>query len=153
MSTILVVDDEPTIRAVLIRYLAPTGHQVFEAASAEDALAVLRTLSVDIVLCDLAMPGHDGLWLIDRLRERYPDVAIILATGNVEVPGAITLQPAIANYLVKPFDRHSVVAAANDAIAWRRSRLNTPQRVVDVDAFTAWLDTPIEAVSPQECAK
>ena len=110
MKTILVVDDDNGIRALLRRVLEGLGHQVKEAAGALDALEVLKSFRVDLALCDVLMPGHDGVWLTDQILARHPGVAVALATGLMEMDPTVTLRPGVVGYIVKPF---RVQAVAN----------------------------------------
>jgi CheY-like chemotaxis protein len=82
MSSVLVVDDEPAVRALTSRWLEAIGFPARAAASADQALEVMASDSAGVVLCDVRMPGRDGLWLAEQLRTRYPDTAVIMATGG-----------------------------------------------------------------------
>lgn len=126
MSAVLIVDDEAAIRQLLTRWLSAGGHSVLEAPDAESALQVLASHPVGAVLCDKSMPGHDGLWLIEQMRERFPNVAIILATADDAVPPRISLQSGILGYLVKPFKQPRVLEAVQDAMAWHRVAAKRP---------------------------
>ncbi len=119
MSTVLIVDDDTRIREILARWIDPAGHETREAGDAETALALVDANPPDVVLCDVKMPEHDGLWLVDRLRERHPTVAIVLATALDSVPPAVSLRDGVVEYIVKPFERESVLAAVERASAWR----------------------------------
>ena len=79
----------------------------------------LRPISA--VLVDKDMPGEDGMWLIERIRERHPAVAMLLATGDSSIPPRVSLSPGVIAYLLKPFERAAVIAAVNDALLWHRS--------------------------------
>jgi CheY-like chemotaxis protein len=108
MKTILVVDDDEGIRTVLRRVLEELGHSVQEAACAEDALEVLKAGRIDMALCDVLMPGHDGVWLTDQILSHHPGIPVALATGLVEMDPSVTLQPGVVGYLVKPFRRQAI---------------------------------------------
>jgi CheY-like chemotaxis protein len=109
MKTILVVDDDNGVRELLRRVLEHLGHQVEDASNALEALEVLKTRPVDLALCDVRMPGHDGVWLTDQILARYPGTAVALATGLIEMDPAVTLRPGVVGYIVKPFKRAAVV--------------------------------------------
>ena len=120
MSAILVVDDESAMRGLYARMLLAEGHFPLEARTADEALDVLaRIEDVPVVIADLQMPGHGGDWLIERIRERFPHVAVILATANQSVSGNVTLQPSVVNYIVKPISRDQLLAAVNNGLTWR----------------------------------
>jgi CheY-like chemotaxis protein len=116
MSAILIVDDEPSVRRMLTRMLTPAGHHTKEAESAEMALSMLAAEPVDLVISDVQMPGRDGLWLIARMRESFPTIPVVLATGDDTVPPAASFQPGIVAYLLKPLRRELVLAAVARAI-------------------------------------
>jgi CheY-like chemotaxis protein len=74
--TVLVVDDEASVRNIMRRWLVSRGYLVSLAADAAKALEHLSTSPTAVALCDLNMPGRDGLWLADQLRREYPDTAV-----------------------------------------------------------------------------
>jgi DNA-binding NtrC family response regulator len=123
-GTILVVDDDEGVRRVLTRWVADMGYAVQAADGAEKALEVMRDIEVDVALCDVRMPGHDGIWLIDQMRRLHPDTAIVLATGLLEMDPMVTLRPGVVGYIVKPFDREALTEVVKRGMAERR-RLQT----------------------------
>jgi len=127
MSAILVVDDESAMRGLYARLLLAEGHFPLEARTAEEALDVLgRVNDVPVVIVDLQMPGRGGDWLIQQIRERFPRVAVILATANPSVPGSVTLQPSVVNYIVKPISRDQLLAAVDNGLSWREQSASRP---------------------------
>lgn len=78
---VLVVDDEPVVRQFLTRCLDKWGYPSAEAGTAAEALEMMVTRPASVVLCDIKMPGHDGLWLSARLRALWPQTAIIMVTA------------------------------------------------------------------------
>jgi CheY-like chemotaxis protein len=116
--SVLVVDDEPAIRKLLQRVLESQGHEVRTAPDASTALSLIAEAQPTVVLCDVHMPGSNGLWLADRIRERYPTTAIVLATADQEVPPIESLRPGVVAYLVKPFRAERVIAAVADGARW-----------------------------------
>lgn len=103
--SVLIVDDEESVREVLARWLGRWDFDVKEATSAEAALEVMRKKPVDIVVCDISMPDRNGLWLAEQIRATWPETAIIMATGHdqSEVIAASRELGAVA-YVTKPFD-------------------------------------------------
>src|SRR5262245_16927139 len=75
---VLVVDDEPIIRETLAEYLMQEGFRVTACAAAEDALAQAAERRYDVALCDVQLPGMDGLRLLERLRQLNPLTAVML---------------------------------------------------------------------------
>lgn len=126
---VLIVDDQRPVRVLLSRWLAGLGHTILDAPDADTALAMIEQHSIAVVLCDRAMPGHDGDWLVGQLRERFPAIAIILATGDGSVPARISLRDGVVGYLVKPFKRELVLDAVNDAIAWHQAAAAAPSQL------------------------
>src|ERR1700720_1490199 len=84
---VLVVDDDPLVLTNMAAMLDDLGHKVFEASSARRGLAILRRESdVQLVITDQAMPHMSGLQLIDEIKNGWPDLPVILATGFAELP-------------------------------------------------------------------
>lgn len=104
-GTILVVDDEPKLRAVLQDYLQRHGFSVQTAASGTDALNQLARCSPTMVLLDIKMPGMDGLATLKRLKAAHRDLPVIMTTGvEDEALMAKALALGAADYLTKPFN-------------------------------------------------
>jgi two-component system, OmpR family, response regulator len=107
---ILIVDDEPRIRAMLRRYLAGEGFTVSEAADGADMRAVLDRESIDLVLLDLVMPGEDGLALARHIRQRS-EIPIIILTGKGDlIDRVVGLEAGADDYITKPFELREVLA-------------------------------------------
>jgi DNA-binding NtrC family response regulator len=120
MSRLLIVDDDANVRAVLRRFLETAGYDIAEAGSAEAAASILAAEQPDVAFCDIHMAGASGLWLADQIRKLSPTTALVLATGDTELPAAETLRPGIVAYLLKPLTLTRVVAAATEGVAWSR---------------------------------
>jgi DNA-binding NtrC family response regulator len=119
MASVLIVDDEPDVRSALKIFLRPSGHAIVEASDAESALSLMAEGAPAVVLCDVHLrEGPNGLWLADRIRERHPTTAMILATGDASVPPVQSLRKGIIAYLIKPFRREDVLRAVEDGIVW-----------------------------------
>ena len=100
---ILVVDDEGAIRYSISKTLQRVGYQVHTAASGEDALEMMDQQGYDVVLTDIKMPGISGVDLLGRIKERSPDIVVILLTGYASLETAIeSLRLGAHDYLVKP---------------------------------------------------
>ena len=127
MDSVLVVDDESDARAVLRVFLAGEPYDIHEAEDAEDALGVLSVMRVAVVVCDKAMPGKDGLWLILQIRKLCPDVAIVIASADDAILPGFSLQPGIIGYFVKPLDLDKVRDAIREGIAWHHATRRKPR--------------------------
>lgn len=102
---ILVVDDEIGIRNLLRRVLKGEGYDVREAGSGEEAMDMAREDLPDLVLCDIKMPGKDGIETLADLKELSPNVEVVMLTAHSTVESAVTaMKLGAADYLKKPFD-------------------------------------------------
>lgn len=122
---VLVLDDEAPIRRLLQNWVEAEGASVLEAGTSEQALAAVEAGAAPAVaLCDIRLPGKDGLWFAARLREKHPDTAVVMITGVNQFDAAITsLHAGVVDYLVKPFTRERLVEALQRALFVHRSRL------------------------------
>ena len=125
-GTILVVDDDEGVRKLLMRWVTSMGYTVKVAPDAETALSVLRDFQIDVALCDIRMPGHDGIWLVEQMRRHHPSVAVVLATGLLEMDPMVTLRSGVVGYIVKPFNREDLDQVVKRGMA-ERSRLQAEQ--------------------------
>jgi putative nucleotidyltransferase with HDIG domain len=120
--SVLVVDDDPSMRDILTTRVASFGYDVRTAASAEEALETLSRSPADIALCDVHMPGENGVWLAGQIRNRHASTAIIMATSGREVDIAVSsLQNDVVDYLLKPFDGTRLREALALAVDWHRA--------------------------------
>ena len=119
-GTILVVDDDEGVRKVMTRWVSEMGYTVKAAADADTALTMMRECPIDVALCDIRMPGHDGIWLLEQVCRFYPDIAIVLATGLVEMDPMVTLRPGVVGYIVKPFNREDLAKVILRGMAERK---------------------------------
>ena len=110
-TRILVVDDDPKIRAVVRRGLAYEGYRVVEAGSGEEGLEKAREHLPDLVVLDIMLPGIDGLEVTRRLRAAGDPVAILMLTARDEVGDRVEgLETGADDYLVKPFSFEELLA-------------------------------------------
>ena len=109
-QTIVVVDDEPTLRNRLKKYLQSEGFTVHDAASGAALRDLLARVSVDLVVLDLVMPGEDGLSITRHLRETSA-VGILILTGKGDaVDRIVGLEMGADDYLAKPFELRELLA-------------------------------------------
>jgi two-component system, NtrC family, response regulator HydG len=121
---ILVVDDDPGVRFAVAELLQDAGHAVRQAEHAPAALAALEGEPAELVITDLSMPAMSGMELLEEVRTRFPDTAVILLTahGDERVP-VRALKLGAWDYLPKPFDNEELLAAvgrAREVLALRR---------------------------------
>ena len=125
---VLVVDDESGVRELMCRWLRAVGFSVKAASSAQDALDAIEKRPPAVALCDISMPGRDGLWLAERIRTASPDTAIIMATALPDLDPAISsLRRGVVDYLTKPFGRDRLQEAVSRGIEWHRTSRETRQ--------------------------
>ena len=120
---ILIVDDETNIRKGLRAILARDGHDVRDVATAEDALEVLETFTIEVAIVDIRMPGMSGTELLTVVRQRWPHLAVLLLTGHGTLETAITaVKRGAHDYLLKPAQPDEIRAAVNQALASARRK-------------------------------
>jgi putative two-component system response regulator len=121
LANCLIVDDEPRLRQILTQLMRSDGFQCVEAANGLEALEHLRKLPITLVLTDMEMPKMDGIQLLKQVRERHPDVAVIMITGNADVETAVgALSIGAMDYITKPFQLKEVQARVHQALDKRR---------------------------------
>ncbi|HSW26839.1 MAG TPA: response regulator [Burkholderiaceae bacterium] len=109
-ARLLIVDDDPSIRAMLREYLQGHGYAVAEAGSGAQMRQCIEADLPDVVLLDIRLPGEDGLTLAKYLREHY-DVGIIMVTASGDVIDRVVgLEVGADDYLPKPFDPRELLA-------------------------------------------
>jgi response regulator RpfG family c-di-GMP phosphodiesterase len=122
LPSVLVVDDETGVRELMARWLASGGYDVRTAANADEALQRVRADAPAVALCDIRMPGRDGLWLAQHIRRNAPETAVIMATGVQDVTSAVTsLRQGVIDYLTKPFGRDRLRESVSRGIEWHKA--------------------------------
>lgn len=118
-AMVMLVEDEDAVRVLAARALAGRGHQVVEAGSAEEALAMLaeRRLAVDLIVSDLMLPGMDGLAFAGEIRARLDGVPFLLVSGYAAGTAAGVRTPAGVRVLAKPYTLQGLVQAVEQALA------------------------------------
>jgi two-component system response regulator AtoC len=118
--TVLVVDDEQNMQAVMRMILEGAGHHVIVADSGEAALAHAGNPNLDVVLSDLRMPGMGGEEFVIRFRKERPDVPVIIVTAHGTIRSAVkSIHDGAADYLTKPFEPEQLEIAVHNAIKLR----------------------------------
>lgn len=109
---VLIVDDDPAFRRLLVFLLTAAGIDAQPAKDGQEALEKLACTEFSAVLCDLTMPGMSGRELLKSVRTLYPKVAFFVVTGNSQVDTAVELmQLGAEDYIVKPFEPGVVLAS------------------------------------------
>jgi len=116
MAYVLVVDDEDAIRRLLTRWLSDWGYEAKEAANAEEAIEIMAREPAEIMLCDVMMPVHDGIWLAEQVRGRWPQTAVIMASSAQDMETVMRMRKQGAvDYVTKPFGREMLRQALQRA--------------------------------------
>lgn len=116
-ARILIVDDEETIRELLLKTLALAEYEVDVAPDGRTAVDRMRMIQYDLLITDLRMPGVDGLTVIREARRLKADIPVIIVTGYSSEASAIeAINLGVQGYLTKPFRVPRVLAAAAKAL-------------------------------------
>jgi len=114
---VLIVDDEPVVREVLRTVLTRAGYETGEAATAAEGLALFADPAVDLVLLDLMLPDRPGLSILPEMREKRPDVPVVVVTAYSSVESAIAaMKEGAFHYVPKPFRNEEVVHLVAQAL-------------------------------------
>ncbi len=127
MTTVLVVDDEPAVRDVVVRYLEQDGYRALEAGDGERARTLLEQESPGLVILDLMLPGIDGLSLCRWIRSRSAVPVIMITALGEESDRLAGLEIGADDYLTKPFSPRELMARVK-AVLRRASPTVDPAR-------------------------
>lgn len=117
MESILVVDDAPNTLEVLERNLSAEGYRVFTAPGVAEAISILESTRLDLVITDLKMPKVSGLDLVRHVRENYKDIEIMMITGYATIEGAVeAVKSGAEAYLSKPFTEEELLSAVRQTL-------------------------------------
>ncbi|GAA2477655.1 response regulator transcription factor [Terrabacter carboxydivorans] len=134
MPTVLVVDDDPTLREVVAGYLSRAGLDVVEAQDGLTALVLARDRSPDLVVLDLTLPGLDGLEVFRRLRSERGDLPVVMLTARGEESDRVLgLELGADDYVTKPFSSRELVLRIQ-SILRRAAPITAPGSPTFVDA-------------------
>ena len=136
---ILVVDDEESIREIVSSMLHTANYQCRQASSGKEALARLDSgEEFDLMLTDLMMPEMDGSGLLERTKERYPDMPVVMVTAVHDIKVALdAIRDGAYDYLTKPFEREQLLATVRRALENRRLKMENRQYQVNLEALVA----------------
>lgn len=134
LNSVIVVDDEASIRTAVEQWLSLSGFTVQLFARAEDCLAQLPQHFPGVVISDVRMPGMDGLQLLERLRAQDPDLPVILLTGHGDVPMAVeAMRNGAYDFLEKPFTPQHLLGSLKRALEKRQLVLENRQLHLQAD--------------------
>jgi len=145
-ATVLVVDDQPANVRLLEAILTPRGYDVRTAASGEEALDVIATTEVDLVLLDIVMPGLDGYEVCRRIREQgdtaYLPVVMVTASGNEQKLKA--LEAGADDFLTKPIDQSELQARVASLTRIKRYQDTIKRQASELAAWNTDLEARVE---------
>lgn len=110
MNTVLVVDDDPEIRDVIHVYLRNEGYDVIEAADGVEALDIIKTTSIQLVILDVMMPQMDGIQACIKIREISSTPIIMLSAKEEDIDKITGLTTGADDYMIKPFNPLELLA-------------------------------------------
>ncbi len=146
-GNILIVDDEAPIRLLLEKKLSSNGYHCIAAKNADDALKMLQSGPVDLVLLDIKLPGKSGMELLPEIKKGYPDVVVIMATVLTDIKVAIeSIRRGAYDYIGKPFDMDTVNYCINRGIEKRRMEVELreyQQNLEDKGMLVRHFDQPL----------
>ena len=126
MTTVLVVDDEPIVREVVVRYLEREGYTTLEAGDGEAARSLVEQQSPDLVVLDVMLPGVDGLELCRWIRSRTELPVIMLTARGDEADRIVGLELGADDYVTKPFSPRELAARVRTVL--RRAGPTLPEQ-------------------------
>ena len=129
MATVLVVDDEPIVREVVVRYLEREGHTTLEAGDGDDARALLERSEPDLVVLDVMLPGTDGLELCRWIRARSGLPIILLTARGEEADRIVGLELGADDYVTKPFSPRELAARVRTVLRRAATPAQTSARL------------------------
>jgi putative nucleotidyltransferase with HDIG domain len=136
---ILVVDDEEPIREIISSMLNAAGYKTRQACSGMEALAILSSAGEsELLLSDLMMAELDGIALLERSKEKYPDMPVIMVTAVHDISVALAaIRNGAYDYLLKPFEREQLLAMVRRALEHRRLKLENRAYQSNLESLVA----------------
>ena len=120
-TKILIVDDDPLICRQLEELYGSHKYDAQSTGNAADALRLLSEQEYSLVVCDLKIPGTDGIGLTREIRERWPDLDVVMITGYASIKGAVeAIKQGASEYITKPFQQEEIILATEKILEKRR---------------------------------
>jgi DNA-binding response OmpR family regulator len=140
VTTVLVVDDEPIVREVVVRYLEREGFRTLEADDGERARELVESGAPNLVVLDVMLPGTDGLTLCRWIRSRSDLPVIMLTARGEEADRIVGLELGADDYVTKPFSPRELAARVRTVLRRSRSEVSEAERLsfeeLSIDART-----------------
>jgi DNA-binding NtrC family response regulator len=160
MASILIIDDEKSIRKTLTEILSFEGYKIDEAADGEEGLKRFSEKNYDLVLCDIKMPKLDGIEFLERAKMVHPDVPIIMISGHGNIETAVeAVKKGAFDYISKPPDLNRLLITLRNAIDKQelvtqtkvlKRRVSKVQEMVGESRPIQKIKDTIEKVAPTE---
>lgn len=117
METILIVDDEKNYPLILSAVLEEEGYETLTANSGKEALEILSSAEIDLIITDMKMPEMDGIELLEKIKLNDPEMPVLIMTAHGTVDKAVeAMQKGACTYILKPFDNEGLVIYVRKAI-------------------------------------
>ena len=129
MTTVLVVDDEPIVRDVIVRYLRRDGFTTLEAGDGDRARELIETADPTLVVLDVMLPGIDGLELCRWIRSRSDLPVIMLTARGEESDRIVGLELGADDYVTKPFSPRELAARVRTVLRRSAAAVARPERL------------------------
>lgn len=121
---VLILDDEADVRTAIRLQLQDTHFEILEAENAEQAIALLddNPISIDVIICDVRMPGVSGVEAVAIFQREYPNTPVIVLTGFPDTDLAVEFMKKqdVVDYLTKPVDKAKLIEAVEQAAQSRK---------------------------------
>jgi signal transduction histidine kinase len=123
LPSVLVIDDEPGLCNMLRFGLPKRGYQVTAVSSGEEAIVQVVAHEFDVVVCDIMMPGMGGVETLRRIKDKCPDLPVIMATGFATIETAIeSMKSGAFDFVIKPYSLPQLCTILGKALEWRHMR-------------------------------
>ena len=134
MATLLVADDEAKMRKILSLSLMEEGHEIIEAKDATEAISLLKSTTISLIISDLRMPGGGGMAVLDAAKQINAAIPIIILTAYGTIENAVeALKKGATDYLLKPCDLDEIKHAVNKALQYKHLELENAYLRQEVD--------------------
>lgn len=160
MSTILIIDDEKSIRKTLGEILSYEGYKIDEAVDGEEGFRKFKEKAYDVVLCDIKMPKLDGIEFLDKCREMNADVPVIMISGHGTIDTAVeAVKKGAFDYIAKPPDLNRLLITIRNALEKTtlvtetrllKRKINKVEEMIGQSAPIMHVKDTIEKVAPTD---
>jgi len=121
---VLILDDEADVRTAIRLQLKDTRFEILEAENVQQAIGLLgdNAISIDVIICDVRMPGISGVEAVATFQREYPTTPVIVLTGFPDVALAVDFMKKkdVVDYLIKPVDKDKLIAVVEQAAQGRK---------------------------------